>query len=162
MDKKPSYKKLYEEEKKKNEEYLDILKRLQADFENFKKRIEKEKEDFVKYANCALISKLLVILDDFDNALKHADSDKTQILNGLKLLHEKIKKLLYDEGLKEINCKGQTFDPYQHEVLQEEDSEEEDGKILEEFQKGYVYKDKILRSSKVKISKKNKENKNGK
>ena len=152
--KKRSYKADYEAEKQKTEELTNDLKRLQADFENYRKRIEKEMHDFEKLSNHKLMQKLLVVLDDFDHtiiSLQKTAKDDTNI-QGVKLLHDKYRKLLFDEGLTPIKSIGEKFDPFKHDVIKKELNEKEEGVILEEIQKGYMFNNKILRTSKVKVS----------
>jgi len=136
-------KELLEQEKKLKEEFLNDLKRLQAEFENYKKRIEKERLEFIKYAKHDLILKLLEILDNFERSLKNNKD------NGIELIFKQLKKTLEKEGVKEIN--EQHFNPEKHEVISIGEGEE--NKILEEFQKGYMLHDKIIRTSKVKVGK---------
>lgn len=152
--KRKNYKKLYEEQQKLVNDYTETLKRLQADFENFKKRTEKQNSNLQIYANQKLLCNFLPILDDFENSIKHLDKTNEQDLKkGLLLIHQKLKQTLEGEGVKEIQCIHQKLDPFKHEVLLQECSNKENGTILEEIQKGYTYKDSILRHSKVKISK---------
>ncbi len=136
--------------KKKLVDYTDMLQRLQADFENFKKRTEKEKSEANKYASAPVIIKLLPVMDSFEMALKNKSSDPEKFAKGMELVYAQLYSVLKGEGLAKIDAVGQKFDPYVHEVLMQEQSEK-DGIILEEFQKGYKFKDKILRHSKVKI-----------
>ena len=138
--------------KKKEEKgkYFEQLQRLQAEFENFRKRNFREREEILKNANEDLIVKLLGILDNFELALKHVD-DK-----GVKMIYSELYSILEKEGLKMIEAKGK-FDPRVHEALIQEDGKEEG--IVEELQKGYMLNDKVIRASKVKITK-IKENKN--
>ena len=131
-------------EKKKNE-YLEQLQRLQAEFENFRKRTEKERQEIFKNANENLIIKLLRVLDNFELALKHTD-DK-----GINMIYSELYSILENEGLKAIKAKGE-FDPRIHEALIQEEGEE-DEMIIEELQKGYTLNDKVIRASKVKITK---------
>ena len=131
------------EEKKDN--YFEQLQRLQAEFENFRKRIEKEKSEIFKNANKDLIIKLLGILDNFELALKHVD-DK-----GINMIYSELYSILENEGLKIIKAEGK-FNPEFHEALIHEEGKE-NGKIIEELQKGYMLNDKVIRASKVKISK---------
>ncbi len=132
-------------EKAKKNEYLEQLQRLQAEFENFRKRTEKERKTIFQNANEDLIVKLLGILDNFELALKHID-DK-----GINMIYSELYIILENEGLKIIKTEGK-FDPRIHEALIQEDGEE-DEKIIEEFQKGYTLNDKVIRASKVKIIK---------
>ena len=140
-----------EELQKKNEELLDRLKRLQAEFDNYKKWFEKEKVEFIKFANGDLLSRLLPVLDSFDLAMKH-NNDKEKFLQGIKMIYAQLHSILQSAGLEPIKTEGNKFDPYRHEVLMKEASDKEEGSILEEFQKGYTLHDKVLRHSKVKIS----------
>lgn len=152
--KKRSFKADFSAEKQKNEELVNDLKRLQADFENYKKRIEKEMQEFQKFSNHKLLERLLVIIDDFDNTITHLLKNAKEDTNiqGVKLLHDKLKKLLYDEGLIPIKALNEKFDPYKHEVIKKELSDKEEGTVIEEIQKGYMFLEKVLRTAKVKIS----------
>lgn len=147
----PQLTKKYNEEKQKNEELTDTLKRLQAEFENYKKWNAKEKTEFVKYANADVIAQMLPVLDSFEIALKNT-SDKDKFIEGMKMIYAQFYSILEAEGLKQIKCVGEKFDPYRHEVLMKEESDKPEETILEEFQKGYMLNDKVLRHSKVKIS----------
>ncbi|MBI2660473.1 nucleotide exchange factor GrpE [Candidatus Woesearchaeota archaeon] len=147
----PELKRVYDDEKQKNEELVDILKRRQAEFENYKKRVEKEKEEFTKYAGALTIGKLLPVLDSFEIALKNT-SDKEKFIEGIKMIYAQFHSMLEAEGLRPIKSVGEKFDPYRHEVLMKAESDKPDDTILEEFQKGYMLNDKVLRHSKVKIS----------
>jgi len=144
-------KKELEQKNKTIEELTDTLKRLQAEFENYKKRVEKEKIEFVKYAHADIIASMLPVLDSFEIALKNTN-DKDKFIEGMKIVYAQFYSMLEAEGLKPIKATGEKFDPYRHEVLIKEESEKPEGTILEEFQKGYMLNDKVLRFSKVKIS----------
>ena len=136
---------------RKIEELTDTLKRLQAEFENYKKWNAKEKTEFVKYANAELIAQMLPIIDSFEIALKNTN-DKEKFVEGIKMIYAQLHSMLESQGLRPINAAGQKFDPYKHEVLMKEQSDKPDDTILEEFQKGYMLNDRIIRHSKVKIS----------
>ncbi len=144
-----------QEKDKKIRELTETLQRLQAEFENYRKYIEKQYEGVVRYSNEELIKKLLPILDSFELALKNT-SNKEEFINGIKLIFSQLYQLLESEGVQRIECLGEKFDPYKHEVLLTEESDKDEGIILEELQKGYTYKGKVIRHSKVKISKKKK------
>lgn len=144
-------KKEIEQKNQKIEELTDTLKRLQAEFENYKKRIDKEKTEFVKYAHAEMVAKILPVIDTFEIALKNTN-DKEKFIDGIKIIYAQVYSLLESEGLKPIKATGEKFDPYKHEVLMKEESDKPEGTILEEFQKGYMLNDRILRFSKVKIS----------
>ncbi len=143
-----------EEQKKKTDEYREMLQRLQADFENYKKRIEREKTEQQKYSCAHLIAKLLPVLDSFEMAIKNKNtSEHERFAKGMELVYAQLHSLLKEEGLERIDALGERFDPYRHEALMQEDSEKENI-VLEEFQKGYLLKDKVLRHSRVKIGRK--------
>lgn len=140
-----------DEKEEKIEELTETLQRLQAEFENYKKRIDKEKEEFVKYTKADLILEILPTLDSFEMALKNA-SDKKKFIKGVELIFAQFYSLLESEGLRPIEALGKKLDPYKHEVLMKQESDKEEDTVLEELQKGYMLNDKILRPSKVKVS----------
>ena len=142
-------------EKSKEDEYREMLQRLQAEFQNYQKRTEREQTDFKQYANTDLIKELLVIMDDFDLAIKNKDQEGFR--EGIELLYAKFAALLKKEGLQKIDAEGQ-FNPELHEALLQEASEKEQGTIIEELQAGYKLHDRIIRPSKVKVSMGGKQN----
>ena len=135
------------------EELTETLQRTQAEFENYKKRVDKDKAEFVKYAKGEIIQKILPTLDTFEIAFK-STSDKEKFVKGIEMVYAQLFSLLEAEGLKKIESDGKKFDPYLHEVMLKEKSDKEDGIILEELQKGYMLNDKVLRHTKVKVSEK--------
>lgn len=149
-----------DEKDKKIAELTDVLQRLQAETENYRKRCEKENSEFKEYAKAEIIEKILPILDSFELALKNSDN-KGEFVKGVELIYSQLFDLMEKEGLKKIKASGERFDPHKHEVLLSEktDKEEEDDKIVEELQKGYMFKDKVLRYAKVKVLKKSEEKK---
>jgi len=140
-----------EEQEKTIEEYTNILKRLQADFENYVKRTDKEKEEFANYSNHKLVSKLLNVVDDFEKALELTKNNK-EIADGLEIVYKQLNKLLQEEGVVQINAIGNKLDPFKHEVIDVINGNEDDV-VIEELQKGYIMKNKVLRPSKVRIIK---------
>ena len=140
-------KKKKDNQEKELEEITSLLKKVQADFENYQKRTDKEKQNFVEFSNCGLIKDLLPILDSFDLALKNTDNE------DIKALHNQFWNLLKSKGLEKIDALGKKFDPYLHEALLQEVSDKPDGIVLEEFQTGYKFKDNVLRNTRVKVSK---------
>ena len=144
-------KKFNEDANQKIEELTDTLKRLQAEFDNFRKRIEKEKTEFVKYAHADVITNMLPVLDSFELALKNTTNTE-KLIEGVKIIYAQFYSVLESEGLKQIHATGQKFDPYKHEVLMKEESEKPEDTVLEEFQKGYILNDRVIRHSKVKVS----------
>jgi|SRR3989344_112736 len=141
-----------EEYKRLAEENIEKLKYLQADFDNYRKKFDKEKEIIIRLANENLIKELIIILDDFENSIRLIENDKNK--EGILLLKKKFFSLLQKHGLKEIEVLGKKFDPHFHEVLCKELSEHDDDEVIEEVQKGYFLGSKLIRPSKVKISKK--------
>ncbi len=147
-------KKQLTEAKKQAEEYKETLQRLQAEFDNYRKRIEAEKPSLIASANKELVTKLLEVLDSFDRAL----SAKLLEDPGLKLIHKQIYTTLESEGLSLVQAIGNKFDPQLHEALSCKESDCEGDIILEEVRKGYLFKSKPIRPAQVIISK-SKENK---
>jgi len=139
---------------KKLSDLTDTLQRLQAEFENYKKYVEKSQVEFRKYAQADIIETLLPILDSFELALKNT-TDKEKLMKGIELIYSQLYSLLEKQGIKKIEAKGK-FNPHLHEVLLKEESDKEEDTILEELQKGYMLNDKVLRHTKVKVSKKRK------
>jgi len=137
-------------------ELTDDLKRLQAEFDNFKKRNEKDLAERTKLANQRLIYDLLPVLDSFDKAIEDAKkNDKNgRLRDGLQMLRTQFLKILEKEGLKEVKVDGK-FDPFIHEAMMRDVSEDaEDGRILEVFQRGYALGGRTIRTAKVKVAKK--------
>lgn len=153
----PEYLKLKEEADKASE-YWQRLIRLQADFDNIRKRLEKEKQDFLKFANEGIILELLNILDDLERTVELAESkhqDLSSFLKGVEMILAHLYEMLKEYGVKPIEAQGRLFDPHFHEALmQEENKELPEHTIIEEMQKGYLLNDRIIRTSKVKVSKK--------
>ena len=152
----PAAQKKLDEKDKKIEGLTNDIKRLQADFDNFKKRNEKEWNERVRFANQRLVSDLLMVLDSFDKAMEDGDKgcDLDCLKEGMQQVHRQLVQILQKEGLKEIDTKGK-FDPFLHEaVMREEKEDAEDGKILEVFQKGYALGQHALRPAKVKVARK--------
>ena len=143
-------KKDLEEQTRLAEERLNRLKYLQADFDNFRKWSEKEKTSIIALANENLIKDLLVILDDFEQALPSLELEQNR--QGMLMIQKKIVKILDEYGLHPIECVGKKFDPHFHEVICKERSNEETNTILEDIGKGYQLKSKVIRPSKVKIA----------
>lgn len=134
-------------------QYKDKIQRIQADFENYKKRSEKERLEFVKFANEGLILKVLEAYEDLERALE-VKEDKN-LREGVELIYKKMTKILEDEGVEEIETEHQKFDPYKHEALMTENNEDyENNEIIQDLQKGYTLNSKVIRYSKVKVCKK--------
>ena len=145
-----------EEKKNEAQEYLTHLKYLQAEFDNYRKRVEKEREEFAKYATERLVRQLLDAYENLERALENgAKGDKEALLKGVEMTFQQLKDVLEKEGLKPIKALGARFDPFLHEaVLQEEREDCDEGTVLEEYQRGYTLNKRVLRYSKVKVAKK--------
>jgi molecular chaperone GrpE len=139
-----------EEKGKLAEDRLNQLKYLQADFDNYRKNFERERENIVRLANEGLISDLLVVVDDFERALSIMKDGKDK--DGVKMVYGNLIKILENQGLRPIETSGKKFDPNFHEVLCKEVCDKDDGLILEELQRGFMLKSRVIRPSKVKIA----------
>jgi molecular chaperone GrpE len=131
---------------------LDRLKRAQADFDNYRKMVERTNLQSVQSSNEALIRKLLIVLDGFDAAVVSIKSEADR--TGMVLLRQTFLEILSSEGLKSIGALGKKFDPYYHEALLMRDSDGPDGVVLEEIQKGYLLNGVVIRHTRVVVSKK--------
>jgi molecular chaperone GrpE len=143
-------------EAEKAKDYYERMLRLQADFENAKKRMERETNDFYSYANQEIIIKLLNILDDLERVVDAAEKkqeDFSVFLKGVEMILAHLYDLLKDNGVRPIDAQGKKFDPHLHEALmQVESSADPDETIVEELQKGYFLKDRVIRTTKAKVS----------
>jgi len=146
-----------EKKKAESEEYLTNLKYIKADFENYKKRVAREKEECSKYATERLIYDLLEAVDNLERAIgagKSEEGSKENLLEGVELIYKQLMKILEQEGVKCIKSKGEIFDPYIHECVMTENMKDlEEDTVIEELLKGYKMNEKVIRHSKVKISK---------
>jgi len=143
---------------KENEKrYRDQLIRMQADFENFQKREEKKKKEFMEYAKKDLICQLLSVVDNLERAATYAQNQEHQpetIREGIKGVLKEFRKILEKEGLKPIKAVGERFDPYCHEaIMQVESDQYPEDTVTEEITRGYYLKSNVLRPSVVKVSK---------
>lgn len=134
-----------------NEKYV----RLMAEFQNYKKRVTKEKNDIREYATEKLITELLPVLDNFERALAaSAEDDPAGYAKGMELIFTQMKTELEKSGLAELEAEGQDFDPAKHNAVMTEESEElESGKVSKVLQKGYTLNDKVIRPSMVAVTK---------
>ncbi|HDQ13732.1 MAG TPA: nucleotide exchange factor GrpE [Sediminispirochaeta sp.] len=139
-----------------NSELKNQYLRKQADFENFRKRMQREKMDAIKYANSDLLQDLVPIIDDFERAIKSSEEsrDFESFHSGIKLIEHQFTNMLDRKyGLKRIESVGQEFDPQKHEAINmEESSEVETQTVVEDYQKGYFLNDRVLRHAKVKVA----------
>ncbi len=149
-------KKELEKKTEESEEYLDHLQRLKAEFENYKKRVMKEKLNIANQAKQEFISKFLDIVDNFERAMEHKDNakDKEEFIKGIEMIENQMINLLTSEGVEPIEAIGSEFDPTKHEaVMCVADENHPDNTVVEEIKKGYMFKDKLIRPSMVKVSK---------
>ena len=145
-----------EKVKKQLEEEKDRCLRLNAEFENQRKRLQKEKEEFVKYANEKLIIEFIDIMESLERGLENTkgSNNKDKLIHGLELIYKQLKNVLEKNGLAPIKALGEKFDPYKHEAMMQTPSDDnEEGTILEEFARGYMLNNKVIRYSKVRVSK---------
>jgi len=145
-----------EDKAKKSDEYFDRLLRLQADFDNYKKRLEKDKIEFIKFANEEIIAEILKIIDDFERAVEAGKTkrDFDVLYKGIEMIHKDFKEFLKQKGLKEIEAQGKPFNPNEHEaMMQEETDAHPEDYVVEEFQKGYTFNGRVIRPAKVKVAK---------
>ena len=137
---------------KERDEYLNDLKRVAADFENYRKRVARDQEGLVARAHERLVKELRPVLDDLERALEAAaQHEEAKLEEGVRLVHRELVEALAREGLVEVETDGQ-FDPHVHEALVSQPSEREDGSVIEVLQKGYRLGDRVLRPARVVVS----------
>ncbi|WP_138753318.1 nucleotide exchange factor GrpE [Paenibacillus sinopodophylli] len=145
----------YSELVKQAEENQQRFLRAQADFDNFRRRTLKEKEELGQYASMKLIGQLLPVVDNFQRAVAAAsvNGDFESLAKGVDMIFRQLEQTLEQEGLKAMNVVGEPFNPEFHQaIMQVESDEHEEGIVVEEVQKGYILKDKVLRPAMVKVS----------
>ena len=137
------------EEKAKAENYLANWQRAQADFINYRRRSEQEKEEIIRFANSALVLNLLPVLDDLERAFAAVPPNLAELgwLDGIRLIERKLRASLEAQGISPIQALGEPFDPRFHEAVRQDKGK--DGIVIEEMQKGYQFHDKVIRPSKV-------------
>lgn len=137
------------EESERAEKYLASWQRSQADLANYKQRSEQERRETIEFANSALISSLLPVIDDLDRAMVSVPTglEKSSWTEGIRLIYNKFKTILRSQGLTEIEARGEPFDPRLHEAVMQQEGEE--GVVVDETQKGYKLRDRVIRPSLV-------------
>jgi len=156
MIEKETYTKL-EEEASKAKYYFDQLIRLKADYENTCKQFQKQQEEYTKFANMSLLKELLTVVDDLERIKKncHQEQEKQNLIQALDLLYKNLLQILKSWGVKEIEAINKSFDPFLHEAISFVNSPQHpDRVIIDEIQKGYMLHNKVLRTSKVVVNKK--------
>ena len=145
------------QEAEKSKEYSDSVLRLRADFDNSRKRLEREKQEFLRFANEGLIADLLNVVDDLERTIQLAEGgheDFSAFLKGIEMILAHLYDLLKKNGLSPIEAKGKIFDPVYHEALLKVETDEfDENTVVEELQKGYLLNDRVIRTAKVKVSK---------
>jgi molecular chaperone GrpE len=135
--------------------FRDLALRSQADFENYKKRAAREKEEGIKYANSSLLGRLLPILDNFELGLSAArgEGEKSPIFSGMSMVLKQLDDFLRESGVQPIEAEGEAFDPNLHEAIAREPSDKvPEGTVLRQTRRGYRLKDRLLRPSSVVVS----------
>jgi len=136
-------------------EYLDHLQRLQAEFDNYKKRVDREKSELIEYASAELVSELIDIMENLERGVASAkgSDDIDSTVKGMEMVSTQLKDILGSRGLKPIEAVGKKFDPHYHEAMMMTPTDEYPyNTVIEEFQQGYMIKDKVIRYSKVRVS----------
>jgi molecular chaperone GrpE len=148
-------KRLFHEKDNLCKEYLKHSERLQADFDNYKKRQEKKQKEFIEFANERLINNILTVLDNLERALDSTKNEEKAkaIREGINNSLKEFRNILNKEGVKPMQSIGHRFDPYKHEaVMRAETDKYSEDTVTEEFQKGYYIKSKVLRPAMVKVA----------
>ena len=138
------------------EELTNDLKRMAADFANYRKRNEAERADFAKFAKADLIARLLDVLDGYDRALATIPEElrTSSWVEGMWLIERKLRSILEAEGLQPVDSLGKPFDPYEHEAVAHIESDEPEGTVIKEHQKAYRLHDRVIRPAMVTVAKK--------
>ena len=137
---------------KERDEYLDALRRLKAEFDNYRKRVARDQQELAARAHERLVRELVPVLDDLERALEFATAhEEVQLEDGVRLVHRSLADALAKEGLSEIETDGK-FDPHTQEALLSQPSEAEEGTVIQVLQKGYKLGDRVLRPARVVIS----------
>jgi molecular chaperone GrpE len=132
---------------------MDRLLRRQAEFDNFRRRAERERADVLEYANTETVRSIVPILDDFERALKVECSGNKEYVRGMELIHQRLSDALKKLGLEPISAKGLKFDPHIHHAVEMSQTDQvEDHTILEEYQRGYNFRGRLLRPAMVKVA----------
>ena len=134
------------------DEAIDRWKRTAADFDNFRKRATREREEYVTLANERLVQELLPILDDLERALVAAtEHEEAALEDGVRLVHQSLENLLARQGIREIDATGM-FDPHVHEALLSQPSDAAEGSVIDVVQKGYALGDRVVRPARVVVA----------
>jgi molecular chaperone GrpE len=142
-----------EEERRRNEDYVQSLQYLQADFENYRKRVERETRELEEFATLGITRKLISVLDDLELAVATASHGEDKgLIEGVKMVQKNLYSALESEGLKTIKAVGEPFDPSMHEAVDKvQGKDNAEDIVVEEMRKGYEFKGKVVRPSAVKV-----------
>lgn len=138
-------------------EYREKMLRTMADMENLRKRLDRDKKEYINYANREMIGELLPVLDNFDRALKSVEQTEASapFLQGVKMIYNQLEELLKKQGLEEIKALGEPFNPHLHEAVQTEETESNpEDTVLDVIMKGYLFRGNMFRPAAVKVSRK--------
>lgn len=142
------------EAEKQRDEYYDLLLRKTAEFDNYRKRTERERQSVSEAAAADLIAELLPLVDDFERALLAGGGEDNAYRRGVELMYRRLLDVLQKRGVRPIEALGADFDPYYHQAVSHEPAEgRRDGEVIEEFRKGYLLGDRLLRPTMVKVAK---------
>ncbi|MCS5696211.1 nucleotide exchange factor GrpE [Desulfofundulus thermocisternus] len=135
------------------QDYFQRLARMQADFENYRRRMNREREEWFKYASQSLVAELLPVVDNFERALAAKEEDPAQVVAGVEMIYRQLMDVLTREGLSPVPAVNEPFDPARHEaIMQEETDSYPDNTVIEELRRGYYFKDRLLRPALVKVA----------
>jgi molecular chaperone GrpE len=142
----------------KADENWERLVRTTADFDNYKKRAQREKQDAIRFANESILEKLVPVLDSFDMALAAAQNNQAEatksLKTGINMVYQQLKSAMTDAGLEEVDATGKPFDPNLHEaVSQQEDADLPEGQVVQQLRRGYKLRERLLRPATVIVSK---------
>ncbi len=137
-------------------EHMDRIKRLQADFENYKKRVQKEREELVRLLEDHVLLELIPLYDNFERAFRHftRNNDKDAFIEGIEKIFSQFHEFLNRKGIEPIKAMGEPFDPAKHDALITVESDGAPNIVLEEFERGYLRNGRVIKPSRVKVSKK--------
>jgi molecular chaperone GrpE len=143
------------EAQRERDEYKDLLLRKTAEFENYRKRVDRDRQSLNEAAAASVLEELLPLVDDLERALKaDAGADVESYRRGVELIYEKLNDVLRKRGVRPIEALGADFDPYYHQAVAHEHAEgTREGQVIEEFRRGYMLGDRLLRPSMVKVAK---------
>jgi molecular chaperone GrpE len=141
---------------RQRDEYYDLLLRKQAEFDNYRKRVERERQMVSEAAAASMVEELLPLMDDLERALKTESAGEAAdaYRKGVELIHRQLGEILRKRGVRPIEALGADFDPYYHQAVSHEPAEgRREGEVIEEFRRGYMLGDRLLRPSMVKVAK---------